>query len=295
MPSEWLHLSSIVQPVGPPSRQGGSDSVSAKGRRRRPTNRTSRRPLAARQPTEVEKRGRQEEARRYQEALRRKAVRRRYLRKGAYTLILLAAIGALVYGATRPKHGPAITAQERTLLSQADSQAKVAGCGPVQAIPPYSGAPDQAHIGAQVASPPPLSSYSSTPPASGPHDPTPLDAGVYASPPSVYSTIHSLEHGAAIVWYEPSASGTELNSITSFFGDPAHQDHVIVAPYDYPDQGSAGRFPAGKQMVLVAWHHIQECSGLSLAVAFDFVAHYRFPPPVGESYQGDAPEQGVPI
>jgi hypothetical protein len=270
--------------------------VSAKGRRRRPTNRTSRRPQPARQTiTEEAKSERREEARRYREALRRKAVRRRYLRNGGYALILVAAIGVVVYGATRPKHGPAITAQERTLLSQADSQAKVAGCGPVQAIPPYSGAPDQAHIGAQVASPPPLSSYSSTPPASGPHDPTPLGAGVYPSPPSVYSTIHSLEHGAAIIWYEPSASGEALDSITSFFDDPARQDHVIVAPYNYPDQGSSGKLPTGKQMVLVAWHHIQECSRLSLAVAFDFVAHYRFPVPAGESYKGDAPEQGVPI
>ncbi len=270
--------------------------MSAKSRRRGPANRTSRRQQPARQTTtEDEKRERREEARRYREALRRKAVRRRYIRNGAYALIAVAVIGALVYSATRPKHGPAVTAQERTLLRQADSQSKAAGCGPVQTIPPYSGAPDQTHIGAQVASPPPLSSYSSTPPASGPHDSSPLGAGLYSSPPPVYSAIHSLEHGAAIVWYDPSASGAALDTVTSFFDDPVNQDHVIVAPYDYPDQGSAGKFPAGKQMVLVAWHHTQACSGLSLAVAFDFVAHYRFPPPAGVSYRGDAPEQGVPI
>ena len=176
------------------------------------------------------------------------------------------------------------------LLPQATAAAKQAGCPGVQTIAPYAG-DDRQHVPAI----PPLRTYTSQPPTSGPHEITPLNAGGYSSPPDMGKAIHSLEHGAAIVWYEPSASGTELNSITSFFGDPAHQDHVIVAPYDYPDQGSAGRFPAGKQMVLVAWHHIQECSGLSLAVAFDFVAHYRFPPPVGESYQGDAPEQGVPI
>jgi len=83
--------------------------------------------------------------------------------------------------------------------------------------------------------------------------------------------------------------------VTRFFDEPANQDHVIVAPYDYPDQGSAGRLPDGKKMVLVAWHHVRECSGLSHAVAFDFVAQYRFPPAAGESYKGDAPEQGAPI
>jgi len=209
--------------------------------------------------------------------------------------VALAVIGAIVYGTTRTKHGATLSAQERTLLDQAVSQAQAAGCGPVQTIPAYSGAPDQAHIGTQVASPPPLSSYPSTPPASGPHDPGPLGAGVYPSPPPVYSTIHSLEHGAVVVWYDPSASGQELDRIKSFFDDAANSDHVIVAPYNYPDQGAAGKLPAGKQMVMVAWHHIESCDRPSLAAAFDFVAHYRFPPPAGESYKGDAPEQGAPI
>src|SRR5438093_906993 len=83
-------------------------------------------------------------------------------------------------------------------LDEAAPQTQAAGCGPVQTIPAYSGAPDQAHIGTQVASPPPLTRYPSTPPASGPHDPAPQGAGVYPSPPPVYSTIHSLEHGAAV-------------------------------------------------------------------------------------------------
>ncbi len=277
--------------------------MSPKSRRRRPAARPrSPRPEApsqppgdAQAPREDAKRARREEARRLREAYRRRAIRRRYYRNGAYALIGVAVIGAIVYGATRTKHGSALTAQEQSLLAQADSQATSAGCGSVQTTPAYSGAPDQAHIGAQVASPPPLSSYQSTPPASGPHDGSPLDAGMYSSPPPVYRAIHSLEHGAAIIWYDPAASGPELDRIKSFFNDPTHQDHVIVAPYSYPDQGSAGKLPAGRQMVLVAWHHVQACSQASLAVAFDFVAHYRFPPPSGESYKGNAPEQGAPI
>src|SRR6266536_3484487 len=225
----------------------------------------------------------------------KKTSRRRYLRNAAYGLVALAVIGAIVYGTTRTKHGAALSAQERTLLDQAASQAEAAGCAPVQTIPAYAGAPDQAHIGTQVASPPPLSSYPSTPPASGPHNPSPQGAGVYSSPPPVYSTIHSLEHGAAIVWYDPSALGQELERIKSFFNGAATSDHVIVAPYSYPDQGAAGKLPGGKQMVMVAWHHVESCDRPSLAAAFDFVAHYRFPPPAGESYKGDAPEKGASI
>jgi len=245
--------------------------------------------------TEEARRSRREEARRYRESIRRKATRRRYLRNATYGLLAVVVVGAIVYGTTRTKHGAALGAQERTLLDQAPSQAEAAGCGPVQTTSAYSGAPDQAHIGAQVASSPALSSYPSTPPASGPHDSSPLGADVYPSPPSIYSAIHSLEHGAAIIWYAPTASGAELGRIKSFFGDPSNRDHVIVAPYSYPDQGAAGRLPAGKEMVLVAWHHIESCARPSLAAAFDFVAHYRFPAPAGESYKGDAPEQGAPI
>src|SRR5205823_6583386 len=97
----WLRLVWMDEPLGP-SRQGGSDSVSAKGRRRRPANRTSLSLQPASRTTEDEKRERREEAHRYRETIRRKAARRRYYRNAAYTLILVAAIGAIVFGATRP-------------------------------------------------------------------------------------------------------------------------------------------------------------------------------------------------
>jgi hypothetical protein len=48
-------------------------------------------------------------------------------------------------------------------------------------------------------------------------------------------------------------------------------------------------------MVLAAWHHLRTCNQLSLPVAFDFVAHYRYPAPKGLSYKGDAREPTVPI
>ncbi len=201
----------------------------------------------------------------------------------------------IVYGGTRGKHGTALSSSERLLLSQTRAASRTAGCGDVQTIGGYAGGLDQAHIGSQIATPPSLATYPSTPPASGPHDPTPLAAGVYTDPPSIYSAIHSLEHGSVIIWYDSSASGSELNQIMSFFSDPTINDHIIVAPYSYPAEGSAGKLPAGKQMVLVAWHRLEACASPSLAAAFDFVVHYRYPPPGGESYRGAAPEKGAPI
>jgi hypothetical protein len=225
---------------------------------------------------------RKEEARRQREALRRKMARRRTLRiTGAIVAALVVVAAVTVYVLSRP------------------NPAEAAGCGDVRTIAPYPGGNDRAHIGSgsAVTSPPPLLTYSSVPPASGPHDPTPQPAGVYSTPPGIYHVIHSLEHAAVVIWYPPGTQGAELAKIKSFYNDPINQDHVIVSPYDYPDQGAAGKLPSGKQMVLVAWHHMESCSRISLSAAQDFIKHYRLT--TGETastaYKGDAPEPGLSI
>ena len=175
------------------------------------------------------------------------------------------------------------------LLSQADAAAGSAGCDAVQETPNYANAPgddpaiDHTHIGTPpVTSPPALSTYATIPPASGPHDPSPLPAGVYDSPPDVYRTIHSLEHGAVIIWYSPDATGKQLDDLIAFYSQPAAdpdigQAKIIIAPYDYPDQGAAGQLPAGVQMAVVAWHRLQTCTAVSLPVAFGFSSQLRGP------------------
>ena len=54
------------------------------------------------------------------------------------------------------------------------------------------------------------STYPSVPPASGPHNSIPYGAGVYGTPPPIDRVIHSLEHGAAIVWYSPDVRERSL-------------------------------------------------------------------------------------
>ena len=142
---------------------------------------------------------------------------------------------------------------------------------------------------------PPLSTYPSTPPVSGPHSGSTLGAGVYRTAPPIDQVLHSLEHGAAVIWHSPTALARTLTQIQRFFESPGHGEKVIIAPYNYPDQGPAGRLPAGKEMVLAAWHHTRSCDELSLPVAFDFVAHYSSPAPKGQAYKGDAPEPTAPI
>jgi hypothetical protein len=139
---------------------------------------------------------------------------------------------------------------------------------------------------------PALSTYPSIPPTSGPHAPVTQGAGVYDSAPPLDQVIHSLEHGSVVIWYDPAAGGEELQKIKDFY---AGEDHVIVAPYDYPDHGQDGRLPAGVEMSISAWHFEQECADPSLAVTAAFVDGYRFSADTPDRYEGQAPEPGAAI
>ena len=240
---------------------------------------------------------RKEAARQARERLRRKMARQRVYRRAVISVVVLAVVAGIVFLAVRPK-GSSLNAQDAALLRAAPQAAQAAGCGPIQTIGKYrnDGTLDRAHIGTDaMPTSPPLSSYASTPPTSGPHNLTPLPAGVYSDPPDVYQTVHSLEHAAVVIWYAPGTTSDELAKLQTFFAKAGEKTKVIVAPYNYPDQGNAGKLPQGKQMVMVAWHHMRVCNQVSLPVAFDFVAHYRYPAPKGQSYKGDAPEVNVPI
>jgi hypothetical protein len=123
---------------------------------------------------------------------------------------------------------------------------------------------------------------------------------VYLVPPPVTRTIHSMEHAAVVVWVDRAAPAADrqpgpYTELAQFFADPQNNDHVIVAPYAYPDQGSAGQLPEGITMALTAWHRQQLCQRISLAVAQAFVRDFRFDPGEPDRYRGDAPELGVSI
>ena len=238
---------------------------------------------------------RKEEARRQRLEIQRRMARTRRTRWIALAVaILLVAAGATYY-ALRP--GPKVQDPQQ-LLAAAPQAAKAAGCTDARNVGPYQPeTADRTHVAVPGGPPtmPPFSTYPSVPPASGPHGATPWSRGVYSTPPPIDQVIHSLEHGAAVVWYAPGASGTELAKVEDFYRDSAHGLKVIVAPYDYPDQGAEGTLPGGSAMALVAWHHVETCSRVSLAAAFGFTARYGIPPFGNQRYLGDAPEPQSPI
>ena len=230
---------------------------------------------------------RKEEAKRQRVELQRKMAKTRRNRRIAMGIVVALVVGVGAYALTRPQEA---RADPQELLATVDQARETAGCGPVEDVGPYQPkSSDRSHIVAQL----PLSTYPSVPPASGPHNAIPYGAGVYSTPPPVERVIHSLEHGAAVVWYSPDVSGEELDRLRAFYEGGNVGNRVIVAPYDYPDEGAAGSLPPGTQMALVAWHKVQKCASVNLAAAFGFTSTFAAPPFGERSYSGEAPEAGA--
>jgi hypothetical protein len=222
---------------------------------------------------------------------KRATERRRRIRTVAVALVVVLIVGAGVVVLSGSKTDSTVaSASPSGNLAQT---LKDAGCGKVINVGPFEPADkDGSHDGLS-----PLQDYPSIPPASGPHVETTVAAGPYAGAPDLAAAIHSLEHGAAEIWYAPSvADSSEVTAIKDFIAQtPENEDHTIVAPYDYADQGQYGELPDGNTMALVSWHNVMTCQQPSLAVAKDFLSKYRYPPLGDGQYLGEAPEQGVAI
>jgi Protein of unknown function (DUF3105) len=255
---------------------------------------------ADRRPTKAERR---EDARLQREEIQRGMSRRRRNRRVGLVLVVVA-LAIAVVAVFLTNSGDSIPKAD-DLLAQASAAQTSAGCDAVQTTKNYNDARgddpdiDHTHIGptGQFQTPPALSTYPTVPPASGPHDPSPLPAGIYDSPPSIFPSIHAMEHGGVIIWYSPDADAKAVADLKAFYGQQPSavsvgQDRVIIAPYDYPDEGAAGQLPAGVQMALVAWHRLQTCTAVNMAVAFDFTSQYEFPVYDGRTWKGVAREPG---
>jgi hypothetical protein len=70
--------------------------------------------------------------------------------------------------------------------------------------------------------------YPQTPPAGGEHNPTWLNCGVYTEPVPNENAVHSLEHGALWVTYDPALSDEELTTLKSVLPST----YVILSPFE---------------------------------------------------------------
>jgi Protein of unknown function (DUF3105) len=72
--------------------------------------------------------------------------------------------------------------------------------------------------------------YDPRPPAGGEHNPTPATCGFYDSdPPADQYIVHSLEHGAVWIAYDPDIDDAEKDALRQLIGS---QPKTMASPYD---------------------------------------------------------------
>jgi hypothetical protein len=230
-------------------------------------------------------------ARKEREKALRKYQRRQILRRALVAGIVVGIVVLVVGFYMRSTKPSTSNSEVAALVAKAPAAAKAAGCGPISNVGPYQPETnDHQHI---TGTPPNLATYPSVPPASGPHNPVPITANVYTKPPDVYQMIHGLEHGGVELWYNPDVATTpEIATVASFV--KKNQDHVAMAPYDYPGNGASSTLPEGKHFALVSWHFVQLCDKVpAVPVVASFMASYRSPTLGGGPYKGEATELGA--
>jgi hypothetical protein len=70
--------------------------------------------------------------------------------------------------------------------------------------------------------------YAQTPPVGGNHFPGWLNCGAYAEPQPNEQAVHSMEHGAVWVTYDPALPDADVTALRAL---TANQSHLLVTPY----------------------------------------------------------------
>jgi hypothetical protein len=125
--------------------------------------------------------------------------------------------------------------------------------------------------------------YKESPPTHGPHSASTMKAGVYNEPlatdpagtNTIFQAVHSLEHGAVIIWHD-GLSKDDRGELERTYGD---DDKVIVAPYP----GLEG----DDHVVVTAWGREIRMEKLSKDAIDRFIELFR--------EARSAPEAQVPI
>ena len=75
--------------------------------------------------------------------------------------------------------------------------------------------------------------YDRAPPAGGPHNPTPLNCGVYTQPVPNENAVHSLEHGTVWITYQPTLPPDQLASLQQLVVSSyvLTQRYLLLSPY----------------------------------------------------------------
>ena len=229
-----------------------------------------------------------DEMRRKQQAADR---RRTLLIVGASALVAILIVGAAVVAAVRSNE------DSDKPLADLGAAASAAGC---QDLVTKSAEGSRQHV--QPGSP---VTYEDSPPAFGPHYPTPqpMTRKFYTSDdrPAVATLVHNLEHGFTLLWYDETIAGDDgqldaVRAITEQYPATSGLDDKFMAVPWTKDDGDP--FPDGAHVALTHWSNggtngnpdeqtgvWQYCDSVSGDVVKQFVHDFPFT---------DAPEGKLP-
>ena len=124
--------------------------------------------------------------------------------------------------------------------------------------------------------------YPQTPPVGGPHSSVWLNCGIYDKPAPNENAVHSLEHGAVWITYQPELPAADVQTLR---GDARGHAYVILSPYP--------NLPA--PVVASAWGVQLRLSGASDPRLAEFIKYYEQGPQNPEPGAACSGGRGVPI
>ncbi len=190
------------------------------------------------------------------QAEQRKRERRRTLLIGGIVGILIAALVATTL---------VIVLRESRLDDARDDELEKLAGEDIEGVQAFEGLGSQ-HVDGTVE-------YPQTPPVGGDHNAQWQNCGVYSEPVANENAVHSLEHGAVWITYDPDLPADQVETLNEL---AANNNYVLVTPYE--------GLPS--PVVASAW-------GLQLQV--DEASDDRLPVFVRKYVQGDqTPEPNAP-
>lgn len=109
--------------------------------------------------------------------------------------------------------------------------------------------------------------YNSTPPTSGPHDPQPLQWGVYSTTQRDENMVHALEHGGVLIAYSPTIPDSELQQLKDIRSrwprDKYGEVKIIIEPYPKLQPG---------EVALAAWTYLYKTTSFDEKAITGFIA-----------------------
>jgi uncharacterized protein DUF3105 len=124
--------------------------------------------------------------------------------------------------------------------------------------------------------------YPQVPPVGGPHNPVWLNCGIYDKPVPNENAVHSMEHGAVWITYQPDLPPTDVAQLRSLVRGHAY---VILSPYP--------GLPA--RVVASAWSTQLQATGADDPRLPQFIKMYEQGPQTPEPAAPCSGGRGVPI